>query len=145
MDLLAETKSRAPFTSSIKNFDMSPKELRIRVRALIRPTLGIIEERADRIMAEASDPLVRRGVLVLKIEMSATLLAAMLRSDPVLAFGDTWGYVLQVEDLLKRPEMGGSMACLGKWIRKRSLSSRDGSATSLRMCPVLSPSRCRLP
>jgi hypothetical protein len=114
MDLLAETKSRAPFTSSIKNFDMSPQELRIRVRALIRPTLGIIEERADRIMVEASDPLVRRGVLVLKIEMSATLLAAMLRSDPVLAFGDAWGYVLQVEDLLKRPEMRAKYSLSGQ-------------------------------
>lgn len=104
-DLLAESASRAPITSSIKTLKVSPRELRIRVRALIRPTLGIIEERADRIITDTSDRVVRRGVLVLKIEMSSTMLAAMLRSDPMLAIADAWGYVLQVEDLLNRPDI----------------------------------------
>jgi hypothetical protein len=75
------------------------------VRALIRPTLGAIEESADQMIAETSDPVVRRGALLLKIEMSTTMLAAMLRSDPVLALADAWGYVLQVEDQLKGPVM----------------------------------------
>ena len=104
-DLLAKSKSRTPVTSSVKGLEMSPEELRVRVRALIRPTLGIIEESADRIIANTSDPAVRRGALTLKIEMTTTMLAAMLRSDPVLALADAWGYVLQAEDGLERPDL----------------------------------------
>ncbi len=103
-DLSAKSKSRTPVTSSVKGLEMSPEELRVRVRALIRPTLGIIEESADRIIANTSDPAVRRGGLTLKIEMTTTMLAAMLRSDPVLALADAWGCVLQVQDGLARPD-----------------------------------------
>jgi hypothetical protein len=84
---------------------MSPEELRVRVRALVRPILGIIEENADRIIANTSDPAIRRGAIVLKIEITTTMLAAMFRSDPVLALADGWAYVLQVEDGLARPEL----------------------------------------
>jgi len=104
-DLLAKSKSRTPVTSSVKGLEMSPEELRVRVRALIRPTLGIIEESADRIIANTSDPAVRRGGLTLKIEMTTTMLAAMLRSDPVLALADAWGCVLQAGDGLARPDL----------------------------------------
>ena len=104
-DLLAKSKSRTPVTSTVKDLEMSPEELRVRVRALVRPILGIIEENADRIIANTSDPAVRRGAIVLKIEMTTTILAAMLRSDPVLALADAWAYVLQVEDGLARPEL----------------------------------------
>jgi hypothetical protein len=104
-DLSAKSKSRTPVTSSVKGLEMSPEELRVRVRALIRPTLGIIEEGADRIIANTSDPAVRRGGLTLKIEMTTTILAAMLRSDPVLALADAWGCVLQVQDGLSRPDL----------------------------------------
>jgi hypothetical protein len=114
-----------PVTSGIKSLKMSPQELRIRVRALIRPTLGTIEESADRIIADTSDPVVRRGALVLKIEMSTTMLTAMLRNDPVLALADAWGYVLQCEDAIKRPE---TAARYGKYAPKTAemLASLDG-------------------
>ena len=35
--------------------------------------------------------------------MTTTILAAMLRSDPVLALADAWGYVLQVKDAFAQP------------------------------------------
>ncbi len=98
-------KSRTPVTSSAKKLRMSPQELRIRVRALIRPTLGIVEEAADRSLRETTDPTVRRGAVVWKIEATTTLLSAMLRNDPVLALADAWGYAFQVESLLARPEV----------------------------------------
>ena len=104
-DLLAKSRSRTPVTSAVKGLEMSPEELRVRVRALIRPVLGIIEESADRIIANTSDPAVRRGGLTLKIEMTTTILAAMLRSDPVLALADAWGCVLQAQDGLSRPDL----------------------------------------
>ena len=97
-------KSRTPITSGAKKLRMSPQELRIRVRALIRPTLGIVEEAADRILRETTDPALRRGALVWKIETTTTMLSAMLRQDPVLALADAWGYAFQVESLLARPE-----------------------------------------
>ena len=99
-------KPRTPVTSSAKNLEISPQELRIRVRALIRPTLGTVEEAADRIIIlETSDPVVRRGALVWKIETTTTLLSALLRNDPLLALADAWGYVLQVETLLERADV----------------------------------------
>lgn len=104
-DLLGKSKSRTPVTSTVKDLEMSPEELRVRVRVLVRPILGTIEEKADRIIADTSDPAVRRGAVVLKIEMTTTMLAAMLRSDPVLALADGWGYVLQVKAGLARPEL----------------------------------------
>lgn len=52
--------SRTPITSSVKGLEVSPEVLRIRVRALIRPAVGIIEENADRIRAETEDPQMRR-------------------------------------------------------------------------------------
>lgn len=102
-DLLAKGKSRTPVTSIIKGLEMSPQELRVRIRALVRPTLGIIEENADMIIANTSDPVVRRGAITLKIEMTTTILAAMFRDDPVLALADSWGYVLQVRNALAQP------------------------------------------
>lgn len=106
--------TRTPVTSGVSDLGMSPQELRIRVRSLIRPTLGIVEEYGDRILVEASDPGVKRAALVWKIEMTTTLLAAMLRNDPVLALADAWGYVLQVETCLQRPDLaarfGSSLA-----------------------------------
>ncbi|MHB8110281.1 MAG: hypothetical protein ACYDHW_09635 [Syntrophorhabdaceae bacterium] len=102
-DLLAKGKSRTPVTSIVKGLEMSPQELRVRIRALVRPTLGIIEENADMIIANTSDPVVRRGAITLKIEMTTTILAAMFRDDPVLALADSWGYVLQVRNALAKP------------------------------------------
>ena len=78
--VLAKGVTSQPLPSSVKGIKMSPQELRIRIRAPIRPILGTIEEGADRIIAETSDPVVRRGALVMKIEMSTTILSAMLRS-----------------------------------------------------------------
>jgi len=102
---IAKNKSRTPVTAEIKNLEASPQELRIRVRALVRPTLGIIEESADQILRSTSDPVARRAVLVWKIEATTTILSAMLRTDPVLALADAWGYVFQIQDLLALPEM----------------------------------------
>jgi len=97
-------KSRTPVTSSVKQLRMSPQELCIRGRALIRPTLRIVEKTADRILRETTDPALRRGTLTWKIETTTTLLSAMLRQDPLLALADAWGYTFQVESLLARPE-----------------------------------------
>ncbi len=101
---LASKKSRTPVTSGITALKVEPEELRIRVRALIRPTLGTVEEAADRIIRDTSDPVVRRGALRWKIENTTTLLSALLRNDPALALADAWGYVIQEQTLLRRPE-----------------------------------------
>ena len=97
--------STTPITSGIKDLQMSPQELRIRVRALIRPVLGTIEERGDRMLAETKEPLLRRYLLIWKFEATSTMLAALLRPDPVLAVADAWGYVKQMEVYLQTPRM----------------------------------------
>lgn len=101
----AAKQSSTPVTSSIKRLQMSPQELRIRVRALIRPTLGIVEQAGDRILFATSDPVVRRGALIWKIETTTTFLSALLRNDPILALADAWGYTLQVKALIGRADM----------------------------------------
>lgn len=100
----AARKSRTPITSGIKGLSISPQELRIRVRSLVRPTLGIVEQAADQIRADTSDPVVRRGAIMWKIETTTTFLSALLREDPVLALADAWGYALQVQAFVERPE-----------------------------------------
>lgn len=106
----AKKKSNAPVMSAVKKLDMSPQELRIRVRALIRPTLGIVEQTADRGLRDITDPTLRRGILSWKIESTTILLSTMLRTDPVLALADAWGYAFQVENLLARPETAARYA-----------------------------------
>jgi hypothetical protein len=96
---------KSPIASGNKELKMSPQELRIRVRAMIRPVLGSIEESADQIIVNTSDPGVRRGLLVAKIEMTTTMLSTLLRSDPVVALADAWGYAYQIEAFLKRPDI----------------------------------------
>lgn len=107
-DLTWAAKTRTPVTSSAKNLHVSPQELRIRVRALIRPTLGGIEQAADNSLEGATDPKIKRGVLSWKIETTTTLLSAMLRNDPVLALADAWGYAIQVENRLSSPEVAAA-------------------------------------
>lgn len=94
----------APVTSGVERLEMSTRELRVRVRALTRPLLGLIEEGSDRVLAEVEDPGVRRATLVWKIESTTTLMNALLRNDPVLALADSMGYVMQLEDFVARPE-----------------------------------------
>ena len=108
VDVSAASQTRTPITSSVKKLKMSPEELRIRVRALIRPILGTVEENANRIIAAETDPQGRRNALMAKIEMTSTLLAALLRTDPLLALADAWGYVIQVEALESRPSIQAS-------------------------------------
>lgn len=105
-------KSRTPVTSSVKNLGMSPQELRIRVRALIRPTLGIVEETADRVLREGLEPQARRSALVWKVETTTTLLSALLRNDPIVALADAWGYAFQVERFLEDPEVAARYGAL---------------------------------
>ena len=103
-DSYRAAKSRTPLTSTIENLGMSPQELRIRVRALLRPTLGILEETADTSVQDVDEPEVHRAAVRWKIETTTTLLSAMLRNDPLLALLDAWGYVFQVENFLATPE-----------------------------------------
>ncbi len=97
--------TRTAVTSSAERLEMSPEELRIRVRALIRPAVGIVEESADRMLREATDPELRRMLLVWKVEATTTLMAALLRPDPLLALADAWGYALQMEAMTDRADV----------------------------------------
>jgi hypothetical protein len=97
-------KSKTPLTSTIENLGMSPQELRIRVRALIRPTLGILEETGDISAQDVDVAEAQRATLHWRIETTTTLLSAMLRNDPLLALSDAWGYAFQVESFLATPE-----------------------------------------
>jgi hypothetical protein len=101
----AAKASRTPFTSRNKDLQISPQELRIRVRALIRPTLGILEQAADRALSESPSPETRRFILVWKIETTTTLLSTLLHQDPIYALGDSWAYVIQVKSFVEKEDV----------------------------------------
>jgi hypothetical protein len=97
--------ARTAVTAEATRLEMSPEELRIRVRALIRPAVGIVEESADRMLRKSTDPEMRRMLLVWKVEATTTLMAALLRPDPLLALADAWGYALQMEAMSERADV----------------------------------------
>ena len=96
---------RTPVTASASKLRISPHELRIRVRAQIRPVVGLLEEGVDDTLADSTAAATRRHGLILKIEGTSTLLSAMLRDDPLLALADAWGYVMQLQDFYAEPEI----------------------------------------
>jgi hypothetical protein len=76
-------------------------ELRQRVDALVPPVLVFVEQTADRVRAEASDPEVRRRALVLKIDVVPAVYRAAFQPDPMAAALDLWLLSYQLEDCLE--------------------------------------------
>ncbi len=70
--------------------------LRARVDDLAERLAGRVEETADRIRAEARDPVVRRRALTAKIEAIPALYSAAYRTDPLEALVDVWAFAFQL-------------------------------------------------
>jgi hypothetical protein len=87
-------------------------ELRLKTQHAALPLSGIIEAHADMILADTTDPGVRKSALLWKINGIPAIQQAAFQPDPFLAFLDLW--VLSVQMRLFFEEGAGQDA-LGKW------------------------------
>ena len=101
IDSRAETKVAA-----------NANQVRLRMRSLVGPMCGEIEQAADQIAAGTTDPAVRRAALRWKIEAVPTLSAALFQPEPLTAVLDAWVLFNQMADFFEtgagRQQLGDS-------------------------------------
>jgi hypothetical protein len=78
------------------DLDVSAEELRVRVRTLVLPFSGIIEEAADEIAAIGPDPEYRLTALRIKTNAIPAVQSTLLDPDPLVALIDTWALIAQM-------------------------------------------------
>jgi hypothetical protein len=80
---------------------MSALEMRQRVDALVPSILSFVEETADRVRSETSDPAIRRRALLFKIDALPVVYRAAFQIDPLAAALDLWLLSYQLENCLE--------------------------------------------
>ena len=89
---------------------VNANQIRLRMRSLVDPFAGEIEQAADRISATASNPSVKRAAIRWKIEGVPALRGALFQPDPFTAVLDTWVFTYQMTDYF---EVGPGRITLG--------------------------------
>ena len=89
---------------------LKPNQIRLRMRSLVEPFAGEIEQAADAIVAGTSDRSVKRAAIMWKIEGVPALRGALFQPDPFMAVFDTWVFTNQMADYF---ESGPGRAALG--------------------------------
>ena len=79
-----------------EEFRMSAMELHIRIQQIAYRFSDVIEQTADQIMAESSDPMVRRNALLWKMNAIPAAYTAVFQPEPVVALLDTWAFTVQM-------------------------------------------------
>jgi hypothetical protein len=86
-------------------------QIRLRLRAMVGPACGEIEQTADQIIAGTTNAAVQRAALLWKIEGVPALRAALFQPDPFTAQFDSWVLCFQMADYF---ETGPGQAALGE-------------------------------
>ena len=81
-----------------KDFSASYIQVRLRMRSLVGPMCGEIEQTADQIMAGTTNAAVQRAALLWKMEGVPAMRAALFQPDPFTALGDSWVLCFQMKD-----------------------------------------------
>jgi len=89
---------------------LKPNQIRLRMRSMVEPFAGEIEQAADTIVAGTSDRSVKRAAIMWKIEGVPALRGALFQPDPFMAVFDTWVFTNQMADYF---ESGPGRAALG--------------------------------
>jgi hypothetical protein len=76
----------------------SYNQVRLRLRALVGPMTGELEQAADQIIAGTTNAAVQRAALVWKMEGVPALRAALFQPDPYTALFDSWVLCNQMAD-----------------------------------------------
>jgi len=80
---------------------VNANQARLKMRSLVGPMCGEIEQTADQIAAQTADPAVRRAAIRWKIEAVPTLSAALFQPEPMTAVLDTWVFFNQMADFFE--------------------------------------------
>lgn len=91
-----------PAVHAQKVVAVTPNQLRLRMRALVGPMTGQIEQAADQIIAATTDDAVKRAALRWKIEVVPALRRALFEADPFAAVIDTRVLFNQMADYFER-------------------------------------------
>ena len=86
-------------------------QVRLRVRSMVGPACGVIEQAADQIIAGTTNAAVQRAALLWKIEGVPALRAALFQPDPYTAQFDSWVLCYQMANYF---EIGPGKLSLGE-------------------------------
>ena len=81
---------------------MTYDQVRLRMRALVDPMCGQIEETADAIIAGSTNRAVQQAALRWKIEAVPALREALFQPDPLSAVMDTYALCIQMADYFEK-------------------------------------------
>jgi hypothetical protein len=93
-----------------KDIAASPNQVRLRMRSLVDPMCGELEQAADAISAGTTNPAVRKAALEWKIEGVPALRKALFQPDGFTALMDAWVLCNQMADYF---ESGPGKEALG--------------------------------
>jgi hypothetical protein len=85
-----------------KDVAVTANQLRLRMRSLVGPMSGEIEQAADQIIARTTSDAVKRAALRWKLEGVPALRKALFEPDPFSAVMDTWVLSNQMADYFER-------------------------------------------
>jgi hypothetical protein len=89
---------------------VTPNQIRLRMRSLVEPFAGEIEQTADTISAGTSDRSVKRAAIQWKIEGVPAIRGTLFQPDPFIAVFDTWVLTNQMANYF---ESGPGRTALG--------------------------------
>ena len=87
-----------PGAHAMKDINLTLNQIRLRMRALVGPLCGEIEQAADRIAAGTTNRAVQRAALEWKIEAVPAMRGALFQPDPLTALVDSWALCNQMAD-----------------------------------------------
>jgi hypothetical protein len=93
-----------------QDITVTQNQARLRMRALVDPMCGAIEQTADAIIAGTTNRRVQQAALRWKIEGVPALRKALFQTDPFTAVSDTWVLFYQMADYF---ETGRGQTALG--------------------------------
>ena len=99
-----------PGAHAMKDINLTLNQIRLRMRALVGPLCGEIEQAADRIAAGTTNRTVQRAALEWKIEAVPAMRGALFQPDPLTALVDSWALCNQMADYF---ETGAGKTGLG--------------------------------
>src|SRR5678815_4059413 len=91
-----KTPTGAGIAHPPEDIAVSPNQIRLRMRSLVEPFSGEIEQSADTIVAGTSDRAVKRAAILWKIEGVPTMRSTLFQPDPFTAVFDTWVFTYQM-------------------------------------------------
>ncbi len=105
------TAGKSTMMKQLNVKDVTSQELQVRINEFATHFAHVVEASADEIMGRTTDSAIRRQALIWKIYAIPACKAAATSGDPLMAFIDTWTFVLQMTDYF---ETGGGKEAFGE-------------------------------